>query len=106
MQAQGIGAHVIAHNATISARDKGTQWQRALPLSEEVRARGAECNVITHNATISARGKAKQWQCMGANVITHNATISACGKSAKAQRYKAQRRKGAEARKTAWCLRA
>ena len=66
--AQRLQAEVITYAATISACEKGGQWQRALGLFEEFRSHGLQANVITYNATISAceKGAGKgsvAWRC-------------------------------------------
>ena len=60
-QPHGLQANVITHNATISACEKGRQWERAVGLSEEMQSHGLQANVITYNATISACEKGRQW---------------------------------------------
>ena len=51
---QGIPTNVITHSATISACEKGRQWQRAVGLFEEMSKRGIQSNVITWSATTNA----------------------------------------------------
>jgi pentatricopeptide repeat protein len=80
----------ITYNATISACEKGGQWETAVDLLAEMRARGIEPDVITYSATISACEKGGQWEKavelfeemrargIVPNVITYNATIEAC----------------------------
>ena len=62
MSKQGLHANVITYNATISACEKGRQWQRALGLLEERSSQGLQANVITYSATINACEKGRQWQ--------------------------------------------
>ena len=47
MQTRGIKANVITYSASISACEKGGQWERALALLDEIEAHGLEPNVIT-----------------------------------------------------------
>ena len=56
---------VIVHFAivdfTISACEKGLQWQRALALLEDMQGRRLEPNVISLSAAISACEKGPPW---------------------------------------------
>jgi pentatricopeptide repeat domain-containing protein 1 len=47
---------------TISACEKGGQWERALGLFQAMKGEGVQPNVITYSATISACEKAGQWE--------------------------------------------
>eukprot|EP00973_Karenia_brevis_P061827 8599200-Karenia_brevis.AAC.1 len=51
-------------NAAISACEKGWQWQRVAPLSDEKRQWGLLLEAISSNAAISACDKGLQWQCL------------------------------------------
>ncbi|CAE8636052.1 unnamed protein product [Polarella glacialis] len=53
---------VITFNATVTACDRGQQWQRALSVVELMRSQNLEATVITLNATLSACVKGRQWQ--------------------------------------------
>jgi pentatricopeptide repeat protein len=52
--------NVFHYSAAISACEKGGQWEKALQLLEEMRAKDVEPNVITYNATTSACEKGGQ----------------------------------------------
>jgi pentatricopeptide repeat domain-containing protein 1 len=92
MKSMGIEPNVHAYSATISAFEKGGQWQEALRLFSEMQASDVQPNLITFNATISAQEKGRQWQHaltlfddlkrrgLKPNVITYSATISALEK--------------------------
>jgi pentatricopeptide repeat protein len=82
---------IITYSATISACEKGRQWERALELFEEVKKHPRmEPNIITYNATISACGKGGRWERalelfeevkkhprMEPNIKTYNAILDA-----------------------------
>ena len=59
-QSHGLQANVITYNATISACEKGKQWQRAVSFFEDMQSHGPQAGVITYNATISARDNGRQ----------------------------------------------
>ena len=63
MSSAGVAADVVAYSATISAFEKGQQWQCALRLLTEMRSAGVAAEVV-----------------IAANVVTYSATISACEK--------------------------
>ena len=54
MRQRGLEPDVITYSAAISACEKGSQWERALELLDEMRQRGLEPDVITYSAAISA----------------------------------------------------
>ena len=54
MLSHGLRAEAIAYSATVSACEKGRQWQLALGLFEEMRSHVLRADVITYIATISA----------------------------------------------------
>ena len=62
MQQRRLEPNVINFNATISACEKGRQWEKALQLPYEMQQRRLEPNVISFNAAISACGKGGQWE--------------------------------------------
>ncbi|CAE8647734.1 unnamed protein product, partial [Polarella glacialis] len=82
----------ISFSATISACEKGGQWQLALHLLSEMPEAQAIPNTITYNAAMSACEKAGKWQFalallddmperkVRADEISYNAAISACEK--------------------------
>ena len=90
MRSVSVPADVITYSASISACEKGQQWQCALGLLESMRSVSVPANVITYSASISACEKGQQWQCalrllesmqsasVPADVITYSASISAC----------------------------
>ena len=47
MQTEGIPADTITYNAAISACEKGSQWQRGLPLMEDMQAKGIPADIIS-----------------------------------------------------------
>jgi pentatricopeptide repeat domain-containing protein 1 len=62
MRTKGVKPDVITYNASISACEKGGQWEKALQLLEEMRAKGVEPDVILYSASISACEKGGQWE--------------------------------------------
>eukprot|EP00435_Cladocopium_sp_Y103_P010207 s2926_g2.t1 len=82
----------ISYNASISASEKGGQWQQACALLEAMREANVDPNIISYNASISACGNGGQWQQACAlleamreanltpDAISYSAAISACGK--------------------------
>jgi pentatricopeptide repeat protein len=85
-----VAPNVISFSAAISACEKGGQWQRALALLDEMRAKGVAPDVISFSAAISACEKGGQWQRalalleemrakgVAPDVIAFSAAISAC----------------------------
>jgi pentatricopeptide repeat domain-containing protein 1 len=85
---------IITYNATITACEKGGQWERALELFEEVKKHPRmEPDLYTYSATISACEKGgqreralelfeevKKHPRMEPDLYTYSATISACEK--------------------------
>ena len=81
----------------ISACEKGSQWQEALRLLEEMKENNIAPNTVTYNAVISACQKASQWQevlrlfeemkenNITPDTITFSAAISACEFSKKTE---------------------
>ena len=60
MRGAGVEPNVISFNATISACEKGGQWERAVSLLDEMRGAGVEPDVISFNAAIQACATAGQ----------------------------------------------
>ena len=97
MQKNKVPPDVISYNATISAFEKGGQWQQALMLFEAMPRAKVISNEISYNATISACEKGGRWQqalmlfeaMQKAKVtpseISYTATISACEKGGQRQ---------------------
>ena len=97
MQKDKVPPDVISYNATISAFEKGGQWQQALMLFEAMPRAKVISNEISYNATISACEKGGRWQqalmlfeaMQKAKVtpseISYTATISACEKGGQRQ---------------------
>ena len=95
MKNNGIEPDVISYSATISACEKGGQWEKALQLFQEMRTNGIEPNVISYGATISACEKGGQWDKamhifkdmkthgIEPNIINYSAIIGACFNSRK-----------------------
>jgi pentatricopeptide repeat domain-containing protein 1 len=54
MQDREINPDVMTYNATISACEKGGQWEKALDLFREMQDREIDPSVMTYNAAISA----------------------------------------------------
>ncbi len=52
MLARSVAADVISYSATISACEKGQQWQLALQLMEGMPARSVAADVISYNAAL------------------------------------------------------
>ncbi|CAE8631090.1 unnamed protein product, partial [Polarella glacialis] len=85
----------VTFNTTISACEKGGQWQLALSLLDEMSKSKVWKDTVTYNASISACEKSGQWQLALAlldamdcaklmrNTITYSAGISACEKGGK-----------------------
>ena len=53
---------VISYNSTISACEKGQQWEQAVSLLPEMRSYWLEPDVISYSSLISACEKGKQWE--------------------------------------------
>eukprot|EP00438_Fugacium_kawagutii_P027259 Skav214352 [mRNA] locus=scaffold86:468931:470052:+ [translate_table: standard] len=98
MTHQQVKQEAPAFNATISACEKGDQWEQALSLFEVLKESRICPTVISYSATISACEKSGQWQqalnlfhqMPHANVVpdvhSYSATISACEKGGQWQR--------------------
>ena len=92
MDAKRVPRNTITYSATISACEKGGEWQEALRLFNEMDGKRVPRDTITYNATISACEKGGEWQealrlfnemdakRVPRNPITYSATISACEK--------------------------
>eukprot|EP00931_Biecheleriopsis_adriatica_P043274 TRINITY_DN24748_c3_g1_i1.p1 TRINITY_DN24748_c3_g1~~TRINITY_DN24748_c3_g1_i1.p1 ORF type:complete len:552 (+),score=71.55 TRINITY_DN24748_c3_g1_i1:132-1658(+) len=88
-----LRANVITYNATVSACEKGGQWQPALNLLRLLPMVKLAADRITYSAAISACEKSRQWQqallllsfmpeaSVVANRVTYSAAVSACEKS-------------------------
>ena len=89
---KNVCTQAFINNATISACEKGGQWEKALELLREMSDRGIEPNVISYSAAISACEKGSQWEKaldllremsdrgIEPDVISYSAAISACEK--------------------------
>ena len=53
---------LISYSSTISACEKGGQWEKALHLFQEMKHNGIEPNIISYIATIGACEKGGQWE--------------------------------------------
>merc|ERR1712070_390335 len=62
MQDKKIAPDTITYNASISACEKGGQWQKALTLLQEMQDKKIAPNTITYSASISACEKGSEWQ--------------------------------------------
>merc|ERR1712113_1330214 len=62
MQSQSIVPNVISYSASISACEKGHQWQEALRLLGRMQSQSIVPDVISYSASISACEKGEQWQ--------------------------------------------
>ena len=92
MTSSGIKPDVISYSAAISACEKGSQWEKALGLLQDMTCRGIKPDVISYSAAISACEKGSQWEkalgllqdmtCRGIkpDVISYSAAISTCEK--------------------------
>ena len=58
-----VPTDVITYGASISACEKGQQWQCALQLLAGMQAAGVSADVMTYSACISACGRGQQRQC-------------------------------------------
>ena len=54
--------NVFTYSATISACEKGGQWERALSLFRQMREEGVQPNGISYCATLAACDKGGQWE--------------------------------------------
>ena len=54
MRKAKVDAAVISYSATISACEKGGQWQMAVHLFDSMRKAKVDANVISYSSTISA----------------------------------------------------
>ena len=94
-----MDADVISYSSTISACEKGGQWQMAVHLFDSMRKAKVDADVISYNATISACEKGGQWQMavhlfdsmrkakVDADVISYNAVLEAACSKAMSQAY-------------------
>jgi pentatricopeptide repeat protein len=94
MACNGSELKIVHYNCAISACEKDRQWEKALALLEEVKAReGIELDAYTYNTAISACEKGRQWERaltlleevkqredIELDAYTYNAAISACEK--------------------------
>ena len=90
MATQGLQANVITFSATISAYEKGRQWEAALDTLFKLVVARRHIDAITFNATISACEKGNMVTKAVAllatmkrmhyvpDVISYNSVISAC----------------------------
>ena len=60
MGSRGFQADVITCGVTISACEKGKEWQRFLGLFKEMRSQRLQADVIQSAATMSACEKGRQ----------------------------------------------
>jgi pentatricopeptide repeat protein len=60
MQQKGVQPYVFTYSASISACEKGGQWERALQLLAEMQQKGVQPNVITYSAVIEVLERSKQ----------------------------------------------
>ena len=84
--------NLLTCGATLSALEKGQQWQLGVAFLHELLDRRATPNLILLNAVISACEKSEQWQYalfvasqigdlkLQPSVVTYSALISACGR--------------------------
>jgi len=87
--------NVVTYNTTITACEKGNQWELALKLFETAPIQGVVPDLITYNATISACGRCQQWETalrlfelllrrgFEPSHVTYDAIINACERSNK-----------------------
>ena len=54
MREAKVDANVISYNSTISASEKGGQWQMAVHLFDSMRKAKVDANVISYNAVLEA----------------------------------------------------
>eukprot|EP00438_Fugacium_kawagutii_P030805 Skav229495 [mRNA] locus=scaffold2455:48355:48795:- [translate_table: standard] len=57
-----VTPNVISYSASISACEKGSQWQQALALLQHMPRAQVLPNLYAQNSTISSCEKAMQWQ--------------------------------------------
>ena len=57
----GAAIKACVRAATMSASQKGDQWQQALELFVLMLCKGVQRDTITHNAAIKVCDKGKQW---------------------------------------------
>ncbi|CAJ1431933.1 unnamed protein product [Effrenium voratum] len=62
MPSAKVQANDVSFSATISACEKGGQWQQALALFRAMPAAQVQANIYSFSATISACGRGGQWQ--------------------------------------------
>ena len=92
-----MAADVISYNTTISACEKGSQWEIALQVLANMQPAKTLPDVISFCAAVSACEKASQWESavhlwsqmptasIDNDVIAFNATMSACEKASQWQ---------------------
>ncbi|CAE7582658.1 unnamed protein product, partial [Symbiodinium sp. CCMP2456] len=57
-----VEADVISYNSTISACDKGGQWQLAVHLFDSMRKSKVEADAISYSAVLAAACRTEQGQ--------------------------------------------
>eukprot|EP00966_Prymnesium_polylepis_P093678 2167735-Prymnesium_polylepis.1 len=62
MRQCGVEPNEFSFSASISACEKGGQWERALSLLDDMQRRGVRPNMFSFNAAISACEKGGQWE--------------------------------------------
>ena len=54
MRTYGIEPNIISYNATISACEKGVQWDKAMNLFKDMQINSIDPNIISYSETIGA----------------------------------------------------
>lgn len=62
MHARQIAGDVVAFNAALCALDRGSQWQEALMMLEDMSQMRLKRSLASYGAVISACGDAFQWE--------------------------------------------
>ena len=62
MRAEKLLPNIVSYSASISACEKGEQWQMALHLFNAIPKAMLTPTEISYNATISSCEKGQQWQ--------------------------------------------